>query len=101
MDASPADDVDVDLDELHHLGATLIVEHLSFRREDDHCVRVERHSIVGYPPEYWSVRCLHIGDPTEIMPFDLDDEETADCELCERSLIHSRALHIDRKLARF
>jgi len=81
----------MDLYDLYCTGETLIIEHTDFRREGERWIREERHSIVGHPPERWTLYCVGPGDHSDMQGPPPGDG--SDCILCRQCLVHTKALH--------
>src|SRR3954467_12339568 len=81
--------------DLHVAGATLIIEHLGFRRVGGAWLRDEVHSVVGHPPERWTLLCADEHDHSDIKGPPRDEDR--DCDLCDQHHIHTLALHRARR----
>jgi hypothetical protein len=90
MEAHPV--VRPDLYELYKLGETLIIEYLGFSKHSKGWLRDEKYVVVGYAPEFWSIRCT---GPDDVSPLKgpPSAEDAAQCRLCNKCRTHTQALH--------
>ena len=84
-----------DLFGLYCAGETLIIEYLGFRQYRSIWLREEKYSIVGYEPEFYSVRCDGSADVSRMLSPGSTDEDA--CELCRKHLVHTAQLHAAAK----